>query len=229
MERTHKIKNQIDSIFRVHDRIINISEKEKLHSPLIFAGMAVYLYCNFENFRPHCDRLSGDIDYIIPPVDIPEWESALQLRFQYDKNRGFSGSMAKTKIAGIEVDLLADAEFIRPIDDIHFHCRFFYNELEKKQTNRENRRFLHVDAAQLLFFKLLLGRGLDKNKYDFEDAAALILDAHIDEQHFFDVVFKQNDYSDQRVKILAARLQKCVEIDANTASFRDGFLELIKN
>ncbi|KAA3656966.1 MAG: hypothetical protein DWQ10_14270 [Calditrichaeota bacterium] len=229
MEQTEKIKIQLESILQVHGHVVDIAQNRGLHPPLIFAGMAVYLYCTLDNFRPDCKKLSGDIDYIIHPKDMSHWERALQIKFQQENTQGFSGSHAKTIMDEIEIDLLADTSFVRPVEGELFTCRFFYDELEKVSTRRDGEKFLHVDAAQLLFFKLLLGRGREKEKYDFEDAVALILDAKIDAAHFYDVIFAQNEFSVRKIESLANRLHRCIAIDGRSAEFKENFLAIARN
>ena len=163
-EANKSIQSQLNAIFSVHESILNIAEDNNLQSPLIFAGMAVYLCCQPEHFRPGCKKLSGDIDYIVPASDIAKWERSLGLKFTGEESENFTGSAAKTKIDGIEIDLLANSQIKREIAAGSISCSFYYEFLQKFSSPWQNTKYIHIDPAQLLFFKLFLGRGKEQGK-----------------------------------------------------------------
>ncbi|KAA3616032.1 MAG: hypothetical protein DWQ05_09755 [Calditrichaeota bacterium] len=226
LEKNTQITTQLNQIFAAHQVVLHHAEKSELKIPLIFAGMAVYLCSNPDDFRPNCDKLSGDIDYVISKKDIPVWQEILQIEFSHEQNVNFNGLVAKTRINGIEMDFLADAVIKKVVNDGGLSCRFFYDELQPFTSPWQASSFYHIDPAILLYFKLLLGRGRDEGKFDFEDAAALILGAEIDAQHFFKVIFEKNKFSVRKAEIIASRLQRCVEINKKTSGFRKRYLRI---
>ncbi len=217
------INSQLDAVFLVHQTILEIAAAGDLNTPLIFAGMAVVLCCKPHNFRPGCEKLSGDIDYIIPAADLCGWQKVLGIRFANEKNSEFTGRVGKTGMGEIEIDLLADLRMQRPIEGGTISCELTYENLSHFYSRRQAPGFAHIDPAQLLFFKLFLGRGKIESKYDFEDACALILDAEIGVNHFFETVFVQNHFSFPRAKFISNQLAKCVAIDEKAAIFKDAF------
>lgn len=217
------IDSQLKSIFSVHNSIGKIAEKNKMHPPLIFAGMAVYLCSQSANFRPGCDKLSGDIDYIIPAKDITTWQDNLEIQFTREESENFSGSVAKTQRRGIEIDMLADSQMHRKIPGGTISCNFIYEKQQVSTSSWENSEYFHTEPAQLLFFKLIMGRGIEQGKYDFEDACALILDANVNAAHFKSTIFSQNNFAEFRAEFISARLAQCCKINSSIVPFKEQF------
>ena len=132
--------------------------------------------------------------------------------FTFEDNPRITGWIAKTCLGGVQADLIANPHF-------HFPELFpqyvFTLDVRPEATLLRNWRNYHLrilSPAQQLAFKLLMWRGREQDKFDPEDARALILDSAVTPDAVRQALFPR--HTDPTVlQTLRARLRALAQSD----------------
>lgn len=215
MSAQHSLKTRTPDHYKkivaVHDSIQNVARDNNLSTPTLFGGAAILFYVTPARFRVDSNVPTRDIDYIIPAEDSPKWEQACGITFSGGEAPGDMGS-AKFIYKGTEVEFYANPAFT--FHDHFSQVQFSFNLADfppRVVTIGDTSAEVAHPALQLAF-KLLLGRGIEKGKYDFEDAVALIEAADISGRALKATLLHQKGFTTGHFKTIMARLLECNRI-----------------
>ncbi len=203
------VRKQLSRIVLLLRKISDMAVEHQLQQPVLFAGMAVYFHVHTEHFRTRCKQLSNDIDFLITEQDARAWADLLALDYQDGKSDYFQGIKLKGTVDAVEVDMLAGASSRFPGYDPDYVFPLDISCAQAATTVDGDLQIGLMAPAELAVFKLLLGRGKSAGKYDFEDAAALIVDTGIQPEELFAVFARGITFSDEHRQFVRNRLQRC--------------------
>ncbi len=224
------VREQLVGILKVQQKIDRLAAANGLSQPTIFAGMAVYFQVRPEHFRPGCERLSNDIDFLIDAEDVSSWQTLLDLQLTAKNSEVFQGLGLKGRMDSVEIDMLAKASNRFPAYDPQYVFHLDRTRTPCIRHSFAGHSLRLMAPAELVCFKLLLGREKSSGKYDFEDAAALLADTQISADDLFSVFARGIIFSDRHKAFIRARLMRCAELTRElTESKIAGFLHQLES
>lgn len=208
---------QIAEMLQGYAYLAGMARAQGMSPPLLFGGVAVYLAAAGRDFRPSARRLRHELDLVILPGERDRWAHALRLAFRRHEGHEFTGWSAETEHAGTQLDVLVSPAFGYRFPGGSYRLQIDSGSARLLAVPGEPFPLRLVSPEQLLAFKLLRGREPDSGKFDFEDAAALILHGGVTPGAFMARLAKQGPLPPALRDHLLDRLRRCAASGASPA------------